>query len=114
MRRFRCGGSGGSDGVRLVHELLMHVPGQFRVVPSGSGWCRVAPGGSEWFRTICVESHSFSCFSFLASLPKFSFLAYLALKVSQDGEHVEHSCPTQHSWSARIPGAGRSFGKVRA
>ena len=100
--------------MRLVHELLMHVPGQFRVVPSGSGWCRVAPGGSEWFRTICVESHSFSCFSFLASLPKLSFLAYLALKVSQDGEHVEHSCPTQHSWSARIPGAGRSFGKVRA
>ena len=67
MRRFQCGGSGGSDGVRLVYELLMQVP-------SGSGWFRVVPGGSEWFRTICVDSHSFSCFSFLASLPEFRSL----------------------------------------
>ena len=55
----------------LVHELLMQVSGWFRVVPGGSGWCGVVPGGSEWFRTICVESHRFSCFSFLTSLPNF-------------------------------------------
>ena len=72
MRRFQCGGSGGSDGVRLVHELLMRGPsgsGWFRVVPGGSGWFRVVPGGSEWFRTICVDSHSFSCFSFPIFVP---------------------------------------------
>ena len=45
MRRFQCGGSGGSDGVRLVHELLMRGP-------SGSGWFRVVPGGSGWFRVV--------------------------------------------------------------